>query len=586
MASNTGLNLARKWRPQYFDDIVGQDIPIRILKNSLFKSKFFPVYLFAGQRGCGKTSTARVFGTAVNCSALSIFQNDPSKQALPCLTCESCQAMMQGHHPDFIEIDAASHTGVDNVRQIIDSSSYMPLLGNKKIYLIDEAHMLSKAAFNAFLKILEEPPASVLFILATTEIPKIPPTVLSRCFQVIFTSLNHQALKDHLVNICKQEEISIDDQALDILLAETEGSARDAINLLERVRFSQEHITEQTILAVLGKISNTELFTLFQTILDQNPGKILENLSVMNFEQQAAQALWDLIVHLCRAVLWTKYGVSTPPPPFQHNYSMLITYSKKCSFARLHAMLQLLWTQEELFLKTNKKHAFLELVLLQLCEQVNTTDLQELIIQAHQLGPIEQTDTQNPLRSIQSAPIINTKITNNSENQPSNLPPKQVPETPTLTSTCENPAWGSFIAQIITTKDPLLVSIFQQARFISYNQEINNLTIQLNNNSKFFRDKLEESKEQWLPLLQSNYQNPPNLLFQEAQQGTNEEKSPSLSTNSSTLVQTVTPIIRKTTGPSQPQKSQIPSKEIFSPSQWPKATLIASHFPGKIKRSE
>jgi len=151
---HVNLNLARKWRSRNFDQIVGQDLAIRMLRNSLYLSQFFPVYLFAGQRGCGKTSTARVFASAINCANLSKFQKNPKKCHVPCLECESCCAMLSGNHPDFIEIDAASHTGVDNVRQIIESSSYMPLMGKKKIYLIDEAHMLSKAAFNAFLKIL------------------------------------------------------------------------------------------------------------------------------------------------------------------------------------------------------------------------------------------------------------------------------------------------------------------------------------------------------------------------------------------------------------------------------------------------
>jgi len=164
------LNLARKWRPKTFDDIVGQEISVRMLKNGLYLKKFFPVYLFAGQRGCGKTSTARVFASAINCQNLENFQNNPTSNKLPCLECESCKSMLQANHPDFIEIDAASHTGVENVRQILESCTYKPIFGQKKIYLIDEAHMLSKAAFNAFLKVLEEPPSSALFILATTEI--------------------------------------------------------------------------------------------------------------------------------------------------------------------------------------------------------------------------------------------------------------------------------------------------------------------------------------------------------------------------------------------------------------------------------
>ncbi|MFH1644148.1 MAG: DNA polymerase III subunit gamma/tau [bacterium] len=200
--NNSNLNLARKWRPKTFNEIVGQNIPIKTLLNGLYLKKFFPVYLFAGQRGCGKTSSARIFAAAINCQNLKKFQEDP-KEKIPCLECESCQPMLKNNHPDFIEIDAASHTGVDNVRQILENSSYMPLAGNKKIYLIDEAHMLSKAAFNAFLKVLEEPPSTVLFILATTEIHKIPETVLSRCFQVIFRPINSDDLKKHLINLSK-----------------------------------------------------------------------------------------------------------------------------------------------------------------------------------------------------------------------------------------------------------------------------------------------------------------------------------------------------------------------------------------------
>src|SRR5579863_6898764 len=182
------LNLSRKWRSQNFDQIIGQDLSVRILKNSLYLGHYFPVYLFAGQRGCGKTSTARVFAAAINCRELSAFQKDP-KKSVPCLVCDSCIAMQEGKHPDFIEIDAASYTGVDHMRNIIESSSLLPIMGTKRVYLIDEAHMLSKAAFNAALKILEEPPATALFILATTNPHKIIDTVRSRCFQLFFTAI-------------------------------------------------------------------------------------------------------------------------------------------------------------------------------------------------------------------------------------------------------------------------------------------------------------------------------------------------------------------------------------------------------------
>src|SRR5436190_2589751 len=235
---SVALNLSRKWRSQDFDHIVGQDLVVRILKNSLYLGHYFPVYLFAGQRGCGKTSTARIFAAAVNCSGLVSFQKDPKKSVIPCLVCDSCRAMQHGNHPDFIEIDAASHTGVDNIRSIIESSSLLPLIGRKRVYLIDEAHMLSKAAFNAALKILEEPPATALFILATTNQHKILDTVRSRCFQLFFTPIAYDSLRDHLRTICLKENISYDVDALDLIIRHTQGSARDALNVLEQVRFS------------------------------------------------------------------------------------------------------------------------------------------------------------------------------------------------------------------------------------------------------------------------------------------------------------------------------------------------------------
>jgi DNA polymerase-3 subunit gamma/tau len=279
----TNLNLARKLRPQTFDTIIGQDISVRMLKNGLYLRKFFPVYLFAGQRGCGKTSTARVFATAINCHTLELFQQKPTQYPVPCLTCDSCHAMLHSQHPDFIEIDAASNTGVDNVRQIIETASYIPLSGRKKIYLIDEAHMLSKAAFNAFLKILEEPPVTVHFILATTELQKIPETVLSRCFQLTFNAINHDSLKTYLLKVCETENVRIDNAALDVLIDETDGSARDALNLLEQVRFSTDYVTIEALLMILGKVSTNVMVTLFEHIVDNKPQQVLQHLRSVDF---------------------------------------------------------------------------------------------------------------------------------------------------------------------------------------------------------------------------------------------------------------------------------------------------------------
>jgi len=605
------LNLARKWRPRSFDQIVGQEIPVRMLKNSLYLKKYFPVYLFAGQRGCGKTSTARVFASAVNCAELSSFQQNPAGFQIPCLNCESCRAMARGSHPDFIEIDAASHTGVDNVRQIIDSSSYMPLTGQKKVYLIDEAHMLSKAAFNAFLKILEEPPASVLFILATTELHKVPATVLSRCFQVVFTSLESGALKSHLRQICDQEHIDIDDAAVELVFNETEGSARDAINLLERVRFSGERITEQTVLKVLGKISNKDLFELFKIILEQQPAKMLTQLSMMAFETISPQILWDMVVQLCRALLWVKYGVRQLPGSYSSSHAELKALAEKCSLNRLHAMLQLLWTQEELFLKTNKKHLFLESVLLQLCEQVNILEIKDLIEKVNQIpsGPAFRSHVVNQQMNTASQVLPEVVVQNSQTQKQDDLAEERAQITQPLESeqpTAELSLWGQFIQELTEKADNLLVSILLQAVFVK--QDGNKVVIQLSSGSSFFTDKIEETRSTWQPILSKVFVGCTDFFFQPGP--VTEILPPSKNFNlappddpfrsSGPTEEVVRPLVKsapaqasyskfgynKKYDSNRAPKTSSPegvSVNIQDKDRWPLANLLIKHFPGKIK---
>lgn len=303
------LNLARKWRSAQFKEIIGQELVVRILQNSLFKNQFFPVYLFSGQRGCGKTSTARVFASSLNCLKLSEFQVNP-KINLPCLQCNSCIAMTANQHPDFIEIDAASYTGVDNIRNIIDTSSFLPLLGVRKIYLIDEVHMLSKAAFNAFLKILEEPPKFVVFILATTEVQKLPDTVRSRCFQLFFNPVNLQTVVTHLEKMCEKESITFEREGLEMIASVTQGSLRDAINLLEQARFAESCVTQSSVLSVLGYIDDTVILSMLQSILSKDQLSLAtlfaswsgQVISMDYLMKRSLELLYDLIV--------IKYGAS------------------------------------------------------------------------------------------------------------------------------------------------------------------------------------------------------------------------------------------------------------------------------------
>ncbi len=604
------LNLARKWRPKTFDSIVGQEIPVRMLKNSLYLKKFFPVYLFAGQRGCGKTSTARVFAAAINCHRLAEFQVDPTIQ-IPCLSCESCTAMARGHHPDFIEIDAASHTGVDNVRQIIESSSYMPLSGQKKIYLIDEAHMLSKAAFNAFLKILEEPPISVLFILATTEIQKVPPTVLSRCFQALFTSLHGPALKIHLRSICQTEQVSIDDDALDVLIQETEGCARDALNLLERVRFSGAHITQQTMLELLGKVNNQLLFSLMSAVIEQNPGQVLQILQENNFEQLSATAFWDALVYLLRTLVWVFYGVKNIDPRFGSDYDILLTLAQKCSINRIQMLAQVLWSQEELFLKTNKKHIFLEMILLEMCQlasisspEKNTAQSRTRITTTHQLTPSFAKSPTDKTTSRQASTTVigeNLSPQTNLRQIKTPLPPSmpgatqdaQIQGYQATTPGAAAAPWQAFLEQLAGA-DHLLNSIMSQARFVEHNKQTQIIIIELSNNSAFFKDKVDECKSLWLPLLKAHFSGITDVQFTAIAQAPSTSRQlqadkPALDQASRPMQASAPfpqPSRRATPKPTSPQGGYEQAVNIQDANKWPIANLLVRHFPGKIKQTK
>src|SRR5271167_4683200 len=221
--------LARRYRSASFDQVVGQEHISQTLKRAIESGRIAHAYLFCGTRGTGKTSTARILAKALNC--LKFDAPTPT----PCGKCDSCLAIARGDDIDVIEIDAASHTGVENVREIIENANYRPARSRFKVYIIDEVHMLSKSAFNALLKILEEPPSHVKFILATTEPEKVLPTILSRCQRYDFRNISSKEIAGHLKEICKKEKISTEDDALALVAKAGAGSMRDALSLLDRL---------------------------------------------------------------------------------------------------------------------------------------------------------------------------------------------------------------------------------------------------------------------------------------------------------------------------------------------------------------
>ena len=228
--------LARKYRPKKFSEIVGQDVFVRLITSALKQKKIGHSFLFTGTRGVGKTTSARILAMTLNCL-------DPEEGDFfePCGTCVSCENFLKDKHLDILEIDAASHTGVDDVRQLLDSCQYRPMMGKCRVFIIDEVHMLSKSAFNALLKTLEEPPAHVKFIFATTEVHKIPATILSRCLRFDLRRIELSVLAGHLGEICTRENIMASQEALRMIANVAEGSLRDALSILEQAKMLRSH---------------------------------------------------------------------------------------------------------------------------------------------------------------------------------------------------------------------------------------------------------------------------------------------------------------------------------------------------------
>ncbi len=244
------LVLARKWRPKTLDELIGQETISRILKNAIQQSRVAHAYLFSGPRGVGKTSTARILAKSLNCAE--------GPTVAPCGECPSCVSITEGHSVDVMEIDGASNNSVDDIRNLREGVKYAPSSGRYKVYIIDEVHMLSQSAFNALLKTLEEPPAHVVFVLATTSPHKVPVTVLSRCQHLSFRRISPDIMRKHIKRIAEVEGINITEQAVDMIVRAADGGMRDALTLMDQIHSFSQDITEKEVRDILG-LSDMEM---------------------------------------------------------------------------------------------------------------------------------------------------------------------------------------------------------------------------------------------------------------------------------------------------------------------------------------
>ncbi|HZK56675.1 MAG TPA: DNA polymerase III subunit gamma/tau [Clostridia bacterium] len=296
--------LYRRWRPKVFEDIIGQEQIVTILKNQIRYSNIAHAYLFTGMRGTGKTSTARIFARAVNCT-------NP-EDANPCNNCEICKGILDESIMDVIEIDAASNRGIDNIRELREHTKYNPSVGKYRVYIIDEVHMLTKEASNALLKTLEEPPVHVIFILATTEPQGVAPTILSRCQRFDFRPVKIKDIVDRLSLICKEIPIDYEKEALHLIALNSGGAVRDALSILDRcISFNSEILGYDDVINMLGTVNYESIFGLAENIAKQNTPGVLTLINKMFAEgRDANQLMKDLILHF-RSLLFAKLEVET-----------------------------------------------------------------------------------------------------------------------------------------------------------------------------------------------------------------------------------------------------------------------------------
>ena len=267
--------LARKWRPKTFADLVGQQHVVKALQNALANGRLHHAYLLTGTRGVGKTTIARILAKSLNC--------ENAQHGEPCGQCDTCQAIDAGRFVDLLEIDAASNTGIDNIREVLENAQYAPTAGKYKVYIIDEVHMLSKSAFNAMLKTLEEPPEHVKFILATTDPHKVPITVLSRCLQFVLRNMTAQQVSEHLAHVLNAEQIAYEPAALTLLGRAAQGSMRDALSLLDQaIAMGSGSVVEADVRHMIGAVDNRYLFELLEILSQKNGAALIAKASEMH----------------------------------------------------------------------------------------------------------------------------------------------------------------------------------------------------------------------------------------------------------------------------------------------------------------
>ncbi len=370
--------LYRKWRPKTFDDVVGQEHISETLKRQISSGRLSHAYLFVGTRGTGKTTCAKILAKAINC--------EHPENGSPCNKCHSCMNIENGSNMDVVEIDAASNNGVDNVRALREEAVLSPLDVKKRVYIIDEVHMLSVPAFNALLKILEEPPEHLIFILATTEIHKVPATILSRCQRFTFKRILPEIIAARLHYIARQENITLTNDASNLLVRLADGSLRDALSLLDQCAWD-DTVDYDRVLTAIGLAGSNEISDILSAVAKNDTAAALDLLNKLYNSGKVMSSVLEELTNLTRDVLITllmpKGGTGLLSGGF--DYTVLQLYAKHFTPEQLLTVMDILRETTQNLAKSSGGKLDVELCLMRLCDSRLNTDVTSLLSRVAQL---------------------------------------------------------------------------------------------------------------------------------------------------------------------------------------------------------
>ncbi|MBU1119796.1 DNA polymerase III subunit gamma/tau [Patescibacteria group bacterium] len=471
--------LYRKYRAQNFDQLIGQDHITKLLKNAIKTDQIAQAYLFVGSRGTGKTSTARILAKAVNCL-------NPTKDGNPCNECSVCKAITNGSMMDLIEIDAASNRGIDQIRELKEKIEFSPSEGKYKVYIIDEVHMLTTEAFNALLKTLEEPPAHVIFMLATTDVHKLPPTILSRCQRYDFRLGTDTEIAEVISSVSKEEGIGVDEKALDLLVQNAKGSYRDALSLLDVVYSGQEkgkkQITEEEVRNILGLPDFDKVTTLLSSLEEGNGKKALEIVEGLEEKGVNLQQFTSYTLSILREIL-----VGKIKGKLGKDYEMFSNWDIRM----IHRVINLFLEAENRIKYTSNQALVLEMIIPEMMKdepvpdnevKIVNTDVKNKIAPQEEVKKVEPKNEEKQKEEVKEEPIP-SEVAEDSEEEEDDVDGEE------LSVDDIKKRWESFVLEVKPFNNHLY-AFLENAKVVGFNEGVLTFEVPFS----FHKDRIEIPK--------------------------------------------------------------------------------------------